>query len=184
MVVCAAIQRCRNYGRYFQRFISNVSLGLLAYNRLTVMAFLREVQCHNCRRRTRHLYSLIQRIIKLQSPSLEGDSYTNYACPSCNHLTRSRVEPAGKIFERPDDLTVYAVYLECEKTRCDYRVILLAPLKIEICEADLLAHIEANWKTHGALCADNFAPIRPYEVRIWKKLEEENYYPSGPRSAW
>jgi hypothetical protein len=153
------------------------------------MAFLREVQCHNCRRRTRHLNSIIQRIIllQLQSASFEGDAYINYACPSCNHLTRSRVEPGCKVFEGVDlsRLPVaYAVYLECEKTRCDSRVILLAPVKIEMCEADLLAHIETNWKTHGALCADNFAPIRPYEIRIWKKLEEEDYYSSGPRSAW
>jgi hypothetical protein len=141
------------------------------------MAFLREVQCHNCGWRTRHLNSTIQRIIQLQSASFEGDAYINYACPSCNNLTRSRVEPGGKIYEGvdlsrfSDGLTVYAVYLECVKTGCKFPVILLAPVKSGILAADLLTHIQTNWNTHGALCAENFPSIHPYDFRIWKKLE-------------
>ena len=140
------------------------------------MVPMHEVQCHSCELRTRHPHSTLRRIIQLQSVLSEDERRINYACPRCNKLTLSRVLPATLfdevvLGEFPVDLNVYAVTLACVKTGCESPVILLAPVKGEIREEDLLTHIRTNWSTHGALCAANFPPLHPYEVRIWEKLE-------------
>ena len=115
----------------------------------------------------------------LQALMSENNSYINYACPACSVLTRSRVESEAKIFQDvdlakfPDDLSVYIMFLECAKPDCESPVILLAPVKSEVRDVDLMPHIREHWSTHGAVCAKGYPPTYPYEVRIWKQLESE-----------
>ena len=140
---------------------------------------IRQVVCHNCSRRTIQRLSSLEPIIWLQGVSSEDGIYINYACPVCNKLTRSRVEPEARIL--PDvhlskslyDLALYIVFLKCAKTGCESPVILLAPVKNEVRDVDLMAHIHENWSIHGAECAKGYPPTYPYEVRIWKQLESE-----------
>jgi hypothetical protein len=137
--------------------------------------FMKEVQCVNCERNTRHLLPILERIIQLQSALSEGDTYINYACPQCNTLMRSLVVRGAKVFREvdlskfPDDLTLYGVSLQCAKTGCESRVILLAPVKREISEEDLLTHMQTNWRNLSALCANNHRPIYPLEIHEWVK---------------
>jgi hypothetical protein len=114
-----------------------------AYNpRRVVDVFMREVKCANCGTATRHLLPILERIIQLQSVSLKDGTHINYACPECNTLTRSLVVRGANVFREvdlskfPDDLTLYGVSLQCAKTGCESRVILLAPVKREIDEDD------------------------------------------------
>jgi len=69
------------------------------------------------------------------------------------------------------DLAVYIVFLKCANADCESPVILLAPMKNGVQDADLMAHIRENWSNHGAACAKGHRPTHPYEVRIWKPLE-------------
>jgi len=140
---------------------------------------MREVVCHNCSRRTRQRLSALEPIIWLQGTSSADGIYINYACPVCSKLTRSRVDSGANTFQDtdlekfPDDLAVYIVLLECAKTGCESPVILLAPVKNEVRDVDLMAHMRENWSTHDALCAKGHPPTYPYEGRIWKQLEPE-----------
>ena len=140
---------------------------------------MREVVCHDCSHRTRQRFSTLEPIIWLQGISSAEGIYINYACPACSKLTRSRVESGANIFQDsnlekfPDDLAVYIVFLECAKTGCESPVILLAPVKDEVRDVELMAHIREHWSTHGALCAKGHPPTYPYEGRIWKQLEPE-----------
>ena len=138
--------------------------------------FMREVQCVNCGKTTRHLLPILERIIQLQSGLSYGETYINYACPECNLLTRSLVVRGAKIFRDMDlskfpvDLTLYAVSLKCAKTGCESRVILLAPVKREVSEEEWLRHAQTKWRNHSALCANKHQPIYPLEVHNWEKL--------------
>ncbi|HVH71880.1 MAG TPA: hypothetical protein VNB49_12305, partial [Candidatus Dormibacteraeota bacterium] len=138
---------------------------------------MREVVCHNCSRRTSQRLSTLEPILWLQAISSEDGIYINYACPACSKLTRSRVESAAKTLQNadsakwPGDLPVYIVFLKCAKTGCDSPVILLAPVKNALRDADLMVHIHENWSTHGAACAKGHPPALPYECHIWKQLE-------------
>ena len=108
----------------------------------------------------------------------EDGTYINYACPVCSKLSRSRIESEAKIFQDldstkfPDGLTVYIVFLKCAKPDCDSPVILLAPTKREVSDGEFISHIRENWGTEGAVCAKGYPPTYPYEVRIWKQLED------------
>jgi hypothetical protein len=112
--------------------------------------------------------------------SSEAGTYINYACPMCSKLTQSRVESEAKNFQDidstrfPDDLAVYIVFLKCADTGCQSPVILLAPVRKQVSEAEMITHIRENWRTHGAVCASGHPPTYPYEVRIWKQLEPEH----------
>lgn len=141
---------------------------------------MREVVCHSCAHRTSQQLSTLEPILWLQAISSEDGIYINYACPTCSQLTRSRVEPGAKMPQDldsakfADDLTVYIVFLKCAKRGCESPIILLAPMKNAVREADLVAHIHKNWSTHGAACAKGQPPAHPYEVRVWKPLEPEH----------
>jgi hypothetical protein len=108
----------------------------------------------------------------------EDGTYINYACPVCSKLSRSRIESEAKIFQDADStkfpggLTVYIVLLKCAKPDCDSPVILLAPTKGEVSDGEFISHIRENWGTESAVCAKGYPPTYPYEVRIWKQLEE------------
>ena len=97
----------------------------------------------------------------------------------CNELTRSRVESKAEILpdvdlaKSPDDLAVYIVFLKCAKLDCESPVVLFAPVKNDVRDADLTAHIHENWSIHGAVCAKGYPPAYPYELRVWKQLEAE-----------
>lgn len=138
--------------------------------------FTREVHCRNCGRPTRHRVPILERIFQLQSELYENERYINYACPYCNKLTRAHVPTQGTIYleedlrKFPSDLSLYAVSLECAKSGCKSRVILLAPVKGEISEEALLTHIQTNWNNHSAVCEQNHLPFYPFEVAIWEKL--------------
>lgn len=140
---------------------------------------IRQVVCQNCSGRTNQRLSSLEPIIWLQAISLENGIYINYACPVCNKLTRSRVEseasilPDAPLSKSPDDLALYIVFLKCAKPGCESPVILLAPVKNEIRDVDLMAHIRQNWSIHGAECAKGYPPTYPYGVRIWKQLASE-----------
>ena len=136
-----------------------------------------EVVCHNCSGRTIQRLSALEPVIWLQAVSSEDGIYINYACPVCNKLTRSRVAsdvnilPGVKVMKFPDHLDLFIVFLKCSKTACESPVILLAPVKNEVRDGDLIAHIHENWSIHGAACAKGYPPAHPYEVRIWKPVE-------------
>jgi hypothetical protein len=138
---------------------------------------MREVVCHHCSRQTSQPFSTLEPVLWLQAVSSEDGIYINYACPMCGRLTRSRVESGAKTVQNvesaksPDDLAAYIVFLKCTKAGCESPVILLAPMKNEVREADLIAHIHQHWSAHGAACAKGHPPAHPYEVRIWKQLE-------------
>jgi hypothetical protein len=140
-----------------------------------VDVFMREVQCANCGTTTRHQLPILERIIQLQSAKLQGETYINYACPECNTLTRSLVARGAKVFVDmdlsafPHDLTLYGVSLQCAKTGCESRVLLLALVKREIPEDELSTHMQTNWRNHGALCANDHRPIYPLQIREWVK---------------
>jgi hypothetical protein len=111
--------------------------------------------------------------------SSDDGIYINYACPVCNKLTSSCVQSEAKISQDidltkfPDDLTVYIVFLKCTGVDCESPVILLAPVKKEVHDAELMTYIRENWTTHGAACSKGYLPTHPYEVRVWKQLESE-----------
>lgn len=136
-----------------------------------------EVVCHNCSGRTIQRLSALEPVIWLQAVSSEDGIYINYACPVCNKLTRSRVAseanilPDVKVMKFPDHLDLFIVFLKCSKTACESPVILLAPVKNEVRDGDLIAHIHENWSIDGAACAKGYPPAHPYEVRIWKPVE-------------
>lgn len=136
-----------------------------------------EVVCHNCSGRTIQRLSALEPVIWLQAVSSEDGIYINYACPVCNKLTRSRVAsdanilPDVKVMKFSDHLDLFIVFLKCSKTACESPVILLAPVKNEVRDGDLIAHIHENWSIHGAACAKGYPPTHPYEVRIWKPVE-------------
>ena len=125
-----------------------------------------EVVCHNCSGRTIQRLSSLEPVIWLQAVSSEDGIYINYACPVCNKLTRSRVGSEAKILP---DVNV----MKCSKTGCESPVILLAPIKNEARDVDLIAHIHEHWSIHGAACAKGYPPAHPYDVRIWKPVESE-----------
>ena len=137
---------------------------------------MREVRCRNCGVTTRHLLPTLERIIQLQSVSLEGVTYINYACPQCSRLTRSQIEPGAKLFDGvdlsvfPDDVTVYVVSLGCAKSGCESPVILLAPMSPRTDLAGLTKHIGANWENLSATCLRGYAPSQPFEMRIAEAL--------------
>ncbi len=145
---------------------------------------MREVVCSNCLRRTRLLLPALEPIIWLQAMSSEDGTYINYACPMCNALTQSRVESDAKIFQDidltkfPDHLTVYVVFLKCADAGCRSPVILLAPVKKEVSDVELMTYIRECCCTHGAVCANGYPPIYPYDGRIWKQLDPEHLGPS------
>jgi hypothetical protein len=97
----------------------------------------------------------------------------------CSKLAQSRVESDPEIFQEadltnfPDDLAVFIVFLKCAKPDCEAPVILLAPVKKEVSDGELVRHIRENWSTNGAVCAGGYPPTYSYEVRIWKQLESE-----------
>ena len=138
---------------------------------------MREIVCHNCSRRTRQQLSTIEPLMWLQALMSENNIYINYACPVCGELTRSRVEPGDKVIQEaglakfPGGISVYIMFLECSKPDCESPVILLAPIKSDVRDIDLMAHIREHWSTHGAVCAKGYPPTCPYKVRIWKQLE-------------
>ena len=140
-----------------------------------VDAFMREVKCANCGTTTRHLLPILERIIQLQSVSLKDGTHINYACPECNTLTRSLVVRGANVFREvdlskfPDDLTLYGVSLQCAKTGCESRVILLAPVKREIGEDEFSTHMQTNWRNRSTLCANDHRPIYPLQIRDWMK---------------
>jgi hypothetical protein len=142
-------------------------------------ALLRDVVCSYCSRRTTQRLSTLEPVLWLQATSSEDGIYINYACPLCNKLTRSRVELGAKTpqdtysVKSPDDLAVYIVFLKCAKAGCESPIILLAPAKNAVRDADLTAHIHVNWSAHGAVCAKGHAPAQPFEVRIWKQLASQ-----------
>ena len=140
-------------------------------------SLMREIVCHNCSRRTRQQLSTIEPLMWLQALMSENNIYINYACPVCGELTRSRVEPGDKTSQDansakfPGGLSLYIMFLECSKADCESPVILLAPVKSEVPDVDLMSHIRNHWVTHGAVCAKGYPPTFPYKVRIWKQLE-------------
>lgn len=140
---------------------------------------MRQVVCHNCSYRTIQRLSSLEPIIWLQAISSEDGIYINYACPACDRLTRSRVESEARILpdvhlsKSLEGPALYIVFLKCAKTDCESPVVLLAPVKNEVRDVDLMAHIHENWSTQGAACAKGYLPTYPYEVRIWKQLESE-----------
>ena len=141
--------------------------------------FIREVICPHCSRQTSQRLSTLEPILWLQATSSEDGIYINYACPACGKLSRARVESGTKTLpdadaaKSSDDLTAHIVFLKCAKTGCESPVILLAPIKNTLHNADLTAHIRENWKTHGAACPKGHPPAHPYEFRIWKQLVSE-----------
>jgi hypothetical protein len=141
---------------------------------------IREVVCHNCSDRTFQRPSALEPVIWLQAVSSDDGIYINYACPVCNKLTRSRVGSEAKILpevnleKSRDDRDLFIVFLKCSKAGCESPVILLAPVKTEVRDGDLIAHIHENWSIHGAACAKGYPPAHPYEVRIWKPLESKH----------
>lgn len=140
-------------------------------------ALIRDVVCDHCSRRTPQRLSTLEPILWLQATSSENGIYINYACPLCNKLTRSRLGSGARSPQgadpatSPDDLAVYIVFLKCTKAECESPVILLAPVKNEVRDWDLMAHLRKNWSNHGAACAKGHPPAHPYEARIWKPLE-------------
>jgi len=64
----------------------------------------------------------------------------------------------------PHDLTLYGVSLQCAKTGCESRVLLLALVKREIPEDELSTHMQTNWRNHSALCANDHRPIYPLQI--------------------
>jgi hypothetical protein len=141
-------------------------------------ALLRDVVCENCSRRTPQRLSTLEPILWLQAMSSENGIYINYACPLCNKLSRSRLG-AGKSPQDADaakfldELAVYIVFLKCANADCESPIILLAPVKNGMHDADLMAHIRKNWSNHGAACPKGHRPAHPYEVRVWKPVECE-----------
>lgn len=140
---------------------------------------IRDVICPNCSCRTSQRLSTLDPILWLQALSSENAIYINYACPACNKLARSLVEPPVKTLQDadsakcPGDLTAYIVFLKCAKAGCESPVIVLAPVKSTFQEADLRAHIREKWNSLGAACASGHPPIHPYEFHIWKQLVSE-----------
>ena len=140
-------------------------------------ALIRDVVCEHCSRRTPQRLSTLEPILWLQATSSETGIYINYACPLCNKLSRSRIGAGDKVPQGADaakcldDLAVYIVFLKCANADCESPVILLAPMKNGVRDADLMAHIRENWSNHGAACAKGHRPTHPYEARVWKPLE-------------
>jgi hypothetical protein len=138
---------------------------------------MREIVCRNCGSRTRQQLPTLEPIMWLQATFSAEGTCINYACPVCNKLSQSFVESQAKIFEDieltkiPDDLTVYIVFLRCAHNGCESPVILLAPVKKEVSDGELLTHIRENWSSNGAACAKGYPPTYPYQARIWKQLE-------------
>lgn len=135
---------------------------------------IREILCANCSSRTIQPLSSLEPIIWLQATSSEDGIYINYACPVCHKLTRSRVESETR--DLPDVnatkfADIFIAFLKCGKKACDSPVILLAPVKHGVRDADFMTHIRQNWSIDGAECAKGHAPALPYEVRIWKQVE-------------
>jgi hypothetical protein len=140
---------------------------------------MREIVCRDCLCRTRQPYLTLEPVIWLQAMSSEDGTYINYACPLCNKLTRSRIQSEAKIQDIdltkfPDDLTVYIVFLRCAGIDCESPVILLAPVKKEVTDAELMTHIRENWTNRGAACSKGHVPSYPFEGRVWKQLESEH----------
>jgi DNA-directed RNA polymerase subunit RPC12/RpoP len=140
---------------------------------------MREVVCRNCSHRTRLPVPTLEPVLWLQATFSQDGTYINYACPACGKLTSSSMESAAKISRDvdlkkfPDDLTVYIVFLKCAGTSCESPVIVLAPVKKEVRDVELMAHIHATWNTDNAICAKGYPPMYPYEGRIWKQLEAD-----------
>jgi hypothetical protein len=137
---------------------------------------IHEVVCQNCSGRTIQRLSSLEPVIWLQAISSEDGIYINYACPVCNKLTRSRVESEAKILSDVDSTKfpdLFIVFLKCSKTGCESPVILLAPVKSEVRDVNLMGHIREHWSIDGARCAEGYPPAYPYEVRIWKPVDSE-----------
>jgi hypothetical protein len=104
----------------------------------TADVFMGEVLCSYCEAMTRHRISILDEIIERQSKSYPDGTHINYVCPECNTLTRSLVVPGAKIIQgmdlskHPEDLKIVFVSLQCAGKGCESRVILLAPMKVEI----------------------------------------------------
>lgn len=140
--------------------------------------FMREVECPNCGKPTRNRASILEEIVERQSALHDGERYINYACPYCNLLTHARVEPRGKIWMEEDqrkfpaDLTLYLVTLQCAKTDCESRVILLAPVKRGTGEEEWWNFAQTNWCNHSAVCANGHSPFYPLRFGDWLKLPQ------------
>jgi hypothetical protein len=116
-----------------------------------------------------------EQAIAQQKSVCDARGHINYACPECNTLMRSLVVRGANVFREvdlskfPDDLTLYGVSLQCAKTGCESRVILLAPVKREIDEDEFSTHMQTNWRNRSALCANDHRPIYPLQIRDWMK---------------
>ena len=62
----------------------------------------------------------------------------------------------------PEHLVVYTLSLKCAKKGCGFPVVLVAPVKKEVRESDLLARILRDLNLQGAVCAQGFPPASPY----------------------
>lgn len=114
---------------------------------------MREVYCPNCGKPTLHRNSILARMIHRQSTIQYAETYINYACPYCKHLTQAHVPAETKVFsevgrEFPADLTIYVLSLRCAKSDCKSRVVLLALVKAGLPEEELTSLMNSQWRNH------------------------------------
>lgn len=139
--------------------------------------FTREVRCSNCGVLTRHRNTILEEIIQYQSALSEGVRQINYLCPECNMLTRSPLLPGAEVF-LGEDLAKRRVYprpcivsLQCEESRCESRVILLAAVKVGMSEDEIRSQMQTDWRIGAALCEKGRPPKHPFEIRGWYEPE-------------
>jgi hypothetical protein len=142
--------------------------------------YMRQVLCAKCICSTRHPWPMLRQIVEIQSESYVDGVRINYACPVCNHLSRSDVPRRMHAFpledgsRHPDDVIDLAVILECEKEGCESPVLLLAPMRSGITPGKVQQHIEEVWGIYGARCAKGFTPKIPFGIR---RIEEISWAP-------
>jgi hypothetical protein len=137
---------------------------------------MQQVHCPNCRQSSRQSKAVLQRITQNPPASYEGGVYINYACPSCNHLSRADV-PKDLLeldikdrSRHPDDLVAFVVTLQCEKADCKTPLEVFAPVKHGSTPDGFAAHVAAQWKQHSAACPNGHPPRQP--LKISKKTQE------------
>jgi hypothetical protein len=133
---------------------------------------MRQIGCKNCMTMSRHPVNVIERIVELQNDAKA--THINYACPSCSYVSRQEIPKSDvhrftdkdwKLF--PDDMQVFCVILQCNKSGCGSHVVVLAPLKNNGGLSDLTTAV-GGWMADDAVCAQGAKPMQPFAIRIAK----------------
>jgi hypothetical protein len=133
------------------------------------MVLMKEIHCGHCGLPTRHLRSMLERIVGRQSKSCKDSLPINYACPECNHLGLAQIPAAPKVFDmpgrsaHPDDVVEFLVTLGCANTEYKSHVRVLAPMTPGTDETLANSQI-GDWIDDGVKCQQGHPHWKPYEI--------------------